>query len=102
VLFMLLQLLATSQKAGGLLSTLVLFPLMMIGGSFFPFEAMPGWLAAVGRRLPNGWALEQFRQILGGGATAAGLLPAAAGLLAALLAGIWLAGWRLRGGFLAR
>jgi len=102
VMFTLLQLFATSQKAGGLLSTLVLFPLMMVGGSFFPFEAMPDWLAAIGRKLPNGWALEQFKAILDGGATAAGLLPAAAGLLAALLLGGWLAGRRLRGGFLAQ
>jgi len=101
-LFTLLQLFATSQKTGGLLSTLVLFPLMMVGGSLFPFEAMPGWLAAIGRRLPNGWALEQFKAILGGGATAVGLLPAAAVLLAALVVGSWLAGRRLRGGFLAR
>ena len=102
VLFTLLQLFATSQKAGGLLSSLVLFPLMMVGGAFFPFEAMPGWLAAIGRKLPNGWALEQFKAILSGAATAAGLLPAAAGLLAALAVGWWLAGHRLRGGFLAK
>ncbi len=102
VLFTLLQLFATSQQAGGLLSSLVLFPLMMVGGAFFPFEAMPGWLAAIGRKLPNGWALEQFKAILGGGVTAAGLLPAAAGLLAALVIGSWLIGRRLRGGFLAK
>ena len=101
-LFTLLQLFATSQKAGGLLSSLVLFPLMMVGGAFFPFEAMPGWLAAIGRKLPNGWALEQFKAILGGGATGGGGAPAAAGLLAALVAAWWLAGRRLRGGFLAR
>ena len=102
MLFTLLQLFATSQKAGGLLSSLVLFPLMMVGGSFFPFEAMPGWLAAIGRKLPNGWAMEQFKAILGGGATASSLLPAAAGLLAALVLASLLAARRLRGGFLAR
>ena len=101
-LFTLLQLFATSQKAGGLLSSLVLFPLMLVGGGFFPFEAMPDWLATIGRKLPNGWALEQFKAILGGGATAGGVLPAAAGLMAALLLGLWLTGRRLRGGFLAR
>ena len=102
VMFTLLQLFATSQKAGGLLSSLVMFPLMMVGGGFFPFEAMPDWLAAIGRKLPNGWALEQFKAILGGGATAEGLLPAAGGLLATLLFGFWLTSHRLRGGFLAR
>lgn len=102
VMFTLLQLFATSQKAGGLLSNLVLFPLMFLGGSFFPFEAMPGWLAAIGRRLPNGWALEQFKAILGGDATAAALAPGAAGLLTATAVGAWLAARRLRGGFLTR
>ncbi len=102
VMFTLLQLFATSQRAGSLLSTLVLFPLMMIGGSFFPLEAMPGWLAAIGRRLPNGFALEQLKAILGGVATAAVLVPAVAGLLVMLAVGVWLAGRRLRGGFLAR
>jgi ABC-type Na+ efflux pump permease subunit len=102
LLFTLLQLSASSQKAAGLLTTLVLFPLMMVGGAFFPFEAMPDFLAAIGRKMPNGWALEQFAAILGGSATATGLLPAAAGLLAALVVGSWLAGRRLRGGFLAK
>lgn len=102
VMFTLLQLFATSQRAGSLLSSLVLFPLMMIGGSFFPLEAMPGWLAAIGRRLPNGYALELFKTILGGGATAGALVPAVAGMLALLAVGVWLAGRRLRGGFLAR
>ncbi len=102
MLFTLPQLLAGSQKTGGLLSSVLLFPLMMVGGSFFPFEAMPAFLAAIGRRLPNGWALEQFKAILGGGATAAGVAPAAAALLAALLLTSWLAGRRLRGGFLAK
>ena len=65
----------------------VVISILFLGGSFFPFEAMPDWLAAIGRWTPNGWAMLQFKAILGGGATAAGLLPAAAGLLAALVLG---------------
>ncbi len=102
VMFTLLQLFATSQKAGGLLSSLVLFPLMFLGGSFFPFEAMPEGMAAIGRWMPNGWALLQFKAILGGSATVAALLPSAAGLVVVLAGGAWLAGRRLRGGFLGR
>ncbi len=99
VLFLLMQLFATSQKAGNLLTSLVLFPLMMVGGSFFPFEAMPDWLAAIGRWTPNGWALEQFKAILAGSATAAGLLAAAGVLAAFVVTGSWLTAWRLRRGF---
>ena len=102
MMFTLVQLFATSQKAGGLLSSIVLFPLMFLGGSFFPFEAMPDWLAAIGRWTPNGWALLQFKAILGGGATAASLLPTAAGLMVVLLLAALLAGRHLRGGFLAK
>jgi ABC-type multidrug transport system permease subunit len=41
-----------------------MFPLMMIGGSFFPFEAMPAGMAVIGKLTPNGWALEQLKRIL--------------------------------------
>ena len=30
------------------------------GGSFFPFETMPDWMASFGQLTPNGWALVQF------------------------------------------
>jgi ABC-type multidrug transport system permease subunit len=36
----------------------------MLGGSFFPFEIMPAWLARIGRFTPNGWALEQLKAVL--------------------------------------
>ena len=60
--FVLLQLLASGQQAGSLLSNLVLFPLVMVGGSFFPFEAMPEWMAAIGGWTPNGLALVRSRR----------------------------------------
>src|SRR5262245_4535486 len=64
VLFLyILQMYASSQRAGNLLSTLVTMPLLMLGGSFFPFEAMPAGMAALGRHTPNGWALERFKEI---------------------------------------
>lgn len=62
----LLQLLATSQRGGSLVTNLVLFPMLMIGGAFFPFEAMPDWMAAIGRLTPNGWALEGLKELLYG------------------------------------
>ncbi|MCZ6599003.1 MAG: ABC transporter permease, partial [Planctomycetota bacterium] len=64
-LMLVLQLYATSQRAASLLSGLVMFPLLMIGGSFFPFEAMPAWMADIGRKTPNGWALTQLKTIIG-------------------------------------
>jgi ABC-type multidrug transport system permease subunit len=61
-----LQVHAASQRAGNILTMVLIFPLMMIGGSFFPFEAMPAWMATVGRLTPNGWALRRLRSILEG------------------------------------
>jgi ABC-type Na+ efflux pump permease subunit len=84
LIFTMLQLLAASQRGANLLGNLVLFPLIMLGGSFFPFEAMPDWMARIGRMTPNGWTLEQFRRILWGTADVTTL---AAGLGAMVLLG---------------
>ncbi len=65
-LFCLIQLFATSRRAGNVLTSLVLFPLMMIGGSFFPFGAMPGWMVSIGRLTPNGQAVVHLQEILSG------------------------------------
>lgn len=59
-----IQVHAPSQRAGNILSMAIIFPLMMMGGSFFPFEAMPGWMVAVGTRTPNGWSLQQLKDIM--------------------------------------
>jgi hypothetical protein len=98
--FVLLQLHASGQQAGNLLSTLVLFPLVMLGGSFFPFEAMPAWMAAIGGWTPNGLALVRLKEIVAGRPDAAGLLAAALGIGLPAAAAFALSVRRLRGGFL--
>jgi ABC-type multidrug transport system permease subunit len=79
-MFLSIQLYATNQRAGMVLANCVLFPLMFMGGSFFPFDAMPSWMAAIGRRTPNGWALQRLEDILFE-APGAGSLAAAVGIL---------------------
>ena len=64
LLLLSIQLYARSQKAAGLISNGVTFPLLMLGGSFFPSEVMPGWMGAVGRWTPNGLAVERLKDIL--------------------------------------
>ncbi|HVX15783.1 MAG TPA: ABC transporter permease [Pirellulales bacterium] len=84
-LFLLLvgiQLYATSQRAGMVLTNCVVFPLMFLGGSFFPFDAMPNWMSMVGRHTPNGWALGRLEEILLESPTAGQI----AGMLAIVLA----------------
>jgi ABC-type Na+ efflux pump permease subunit len=58
------QLHATSQRAANVLLSSVLMPLMFVGGSFFPSESMPAWMAALGQYTPNGWALERLKDLL--------------------------------------
>ena len=72
-----------TQRAAGVLTSLIIFPLAMLGGCFFPFEWMPGWMVSIGKFTPNGWALTQFKTILDGHVDAAAVATSAA-LLAAL------------------
>jgi ABC-type Na+ efflux pump permease subunit len=64
--FLALHAVSTSLRAGRLLSTLVLFPLLMAGGSFFPPSMMPDALAAGGRLTPNGMAGARIAELLTG------------------------------------
>lgn len=99
ILMMVIQVHAASRRGAGILTTAILFPLMMVGGSFFPFEAMPPWMAAVGKLTPNGWALSQLKLILFDDVTWAGLGKAFAGLI--LVGAVLFAATarRLRSGF---
>ena len=53
-------------RAASVLTNSIAMPLLFIGGSFFPFETMPAWMARIGRWTPNGWALGHLKDILDG------------------------------------
>jgi ABC-type Na+ efflux pump permease subunit len=80
-LMTIIQVLAPTERAGSVLTMILIFPLMMVGGSFFPFEAMPAGMAAIGKMTPNGWALEQFKRIVFGNVDAGALALSFAGLV---------------------
>lgn len=101
VYFVLLQLFATSRQGGYLISTIVVFPLIMIGGSFFPFQAMPEWMAAVGRWTPNGLAVVRLQEIMVGTLDPSALAASALGIGLPAAGAFLLAVRRLRGGFAA-
>ncbi len=82
LLLLLVNLYASGERGGSVLTSLVVFVCAMVGGSFFPFEMMPGWLAAAGRWTPNGWAVVQFKALAAGTAEPGALLAAAGGLAA--------------------
>ena len=79
-LLTLLHTAAASSRGGELLSSVVVFPLMMLGGSFFPFEAMPAWMAAAGRWTPNGLAVARLKDLLYGDPSFSALGVAALGI----------------------
>ena len=95
----LIQILSTSMRGGQFLSSLIVFPLIMIGGSFFPFEAMPAWMARIGRWTPNGLAVTQVKTILFGHPEAATLALGAAAIGVPAAVALWIAARRLRGQF---
>jgi ABC-2 type transport system permease protein len=74
-----------TQRAASVLANLIIFPLAMLGGCFFPFEWMPTWMVTAGKLTPNGWALSQFKAILDGAVDSTRLATCAA-LLAAFSA----------------
>ena len=87
-----LNLFASSQRGAELLSSVLVFPLMMLGGSFFPFEAMPAWMAAAGRWTPNGLGVATLKELLYGNVsvTALGIGVLGIGIPAALaFVGAW-------------
>ena len=94
-----LQLYAKSQRAGGVLSSLVIMPLMMLGGSFFPFEMMPEGLARIGRFTPNGWAQTELISILRDEADWLRVGISATGLIALGTILFFLANRRMAGAF---
>jgi ABC-type multidrug transport system permease subunit len=89
LLFLWIAVQAGTQRGASVLANLVIFPLAMLGGCFFPFEWMPAWMAAAGRLTPNGRALSEFKAILDG-TTVTAHLAASAALLAAVGAAAFL------------
>ena len=97
--FAALQMLFTTRKSANLVSTILVFPLLMAGGSFFPLAALPDAIAAVGRLSPNGFMADKLTTELsaasawsfGAGGWSINLAIAAAGLALCVM--------RLRGGF---
>jgi len=65
-LLSLIQVLSPSKKAGGMISTLIMFPLLMVGGSFFPTETMPKFIASIAQYTPNGRVVEPLKGYLTG------------------------------------
>jgi ABC-type multidrug transport system permease subunit len=100
-LLTLVQTMASSQRAADMLSSMLVFPLMMLGGSFFPFETMPAWMTSIGRWTPNGLGVARLKDILYGDVALTSVAVAAIGIGLPAVAAFVAAGRRLRGRFAA-
>jgi ABC-type multidrug transport system permease subunit len=99
LLFLLLTVQVSTQRGASVVSNLVIFPLAMLGGCFFPFEAMPDWMARVGAMTPNGWAVVQFKNIVDGSASPQKLALATGALVLVSALAFLMVMRRLRRGF---
>ncbi len=97
--FAALQMLFPNNRSANLMTTILLFPLMMIGGSFFPLAALPEWIARVGRFAPNGFFVDRLSVELT--AASAWSIDTGSWLTAIAIAasGVLLAALRLKTGF---
>ena len=97
--FAVLQMLFACERAANVVGTVLLFPLMMIGGSFFPLAALPGWIGNIGRLAPNGFIVDRLSGELT--APAAWSIDATSWLtlLGVTVLGLALSAWRVQSGF---
>ncbi len=98
-LFSLIQLVAVSRRGASLILNVIVFPMMMLGGSFFPPEGMPDWLAVIGRYTPNGYGLHILKMLQAGAPDPRTVVVAFALFAAVTGLSLWLASVRLRSSF---
>lgn len=96
VLMVALQIAAGNQRGGEILTSFVIFPSMMLGGSMFPFAMMPASLATIGKATPLGWMVVRLDAILGGKAAPQALALWLAVLFSASALLFVFASWYLR------
>ena len=82
-----------------IIGNLVMFPLLILGGSLFPAEAMPSFLLAIGKWTPNGWALAHLKKVFAGSTGVLETLVAIIAMLAFTSVFLWITKRRLAGGF---
>ena len=97
--FGVLQMLFSNQKTASVFSMMLVFPLLMAGGSFFPLAVMPGWIAAIGRIAPNGFMAHSLTLEITASHPWSISLSSWLTLIVAAAIGLSICAWRLRAGF---
>jgi ABC-type multidrug transport system permease subunit len=75
---------------------------MMMGGSFFPLDVLPNWLAEIGRMSPNGFVADRFTMELTSATAWSYDLKSWAIVFAMTISGLAVSSWRLKSGFARR
>jgi ABC-type Na+ efflux pump permease subunit len=94
-----LQMLFSNQKTASVFSMMLVFPLLMAGGSFFPLSVMPGWIAAIGRVAPNGFMAHSLTVEITAPVSWSIPVSSWAIVIVAASIGLSVCAWRLRAGF---
>lgn len=97
--FAALQMSFSSQKTAAVISSMLLFPLLMAGGSFFPLAVLPGWIGVIGRASPNGFVADRLTTEVTA-ASAWSIAPVDWLIVfTGAIVGLAICAWRLRSGF---
>jgi ABC-type uncharacterized transport system permease subunit len=82
LLMAVIQVYCAAENSGSTMTRFLVLILSLVGGTFFPFEFMPDWMAAIGRLTPNGWVIAELKRILAGSAEPLGIAAGFAGIAA--------------------
>ncbi len=100
--FAALQMMLPTAKSANLLSTIIIFPLLMMGGSFFPLEVLPDWLSSIGRLAPNGFVVQKLGVEFTSVESWTFGVQGWGVLIAMAVSGLFLCSWRLHSGFASK
>jgi ABC-2 type transport system permease protein len=82
---------AENARAAQVMSNLLFFPLMFLGGAAFPLAFLPKGLQNVARLLPSQYMVEGLRRVMVDGAGLRAILPYLGVLVVTFIAAAWLA-----------
>jgi ABC-2 type transport system permease protein len=72
-----LALIPRTVTAAQVTSNLVVMPMCLLGGCFFPIEVMPSFMQGISKHLPTGWAIERMKDLILAREGGMAFLPAA-------------------------
>jgi len=67
--------LAKTVEAVPAIANLIVFPMLFLGGTFFPLDSMPGWLQGIVQYLPLSYFSHALREVMTNGASLGAIAP---------------------------